>query len=86
MSKSILFALIGLLIFTQALILFHNSKFEKKEYDRICNDIYTEKVWIDTCYLPYYQEIKTFELVRTVEIAGVILVTGAFLLGKRSSE
>jgi len=61
-----------LLIFTQGLIFFHNSSFEKGEFDRICNSIYTEKVWIDTCYIPYKDEIKTFEMVRNIEVAGVI--------------
>ncbi|GEM_PF-5703654 len=74
MIKNTFLFLIALLVFTQGLILFHNSPFEKSEYDRICHSIYDEKVWIDTCYTPYNFEIKTFELVRNVEIAGVIIL------------
>lgn len=79
MTKKILLGLIVLLMFTEALIIFHNSPFEKKEYDRICNSIYDEKVWIDTCYVPYKSEIKTFELAKNIEIGGIIL-TGISLL------
>lgn len=85
MLKNILICLIALFIFTEGLILFHNSRIEKGEYDRICNSIYTEKVWIDTCYFPYKQEINTFNLARNVEVGGIILALGAFLLARRSS-
>jgi len=77
--KSVLFILIGLLIFTQALFAFHNSNFEKKEFDGICNDIYTEKVWIDTCYLPYKQEDATLRFATIAEVVG-ILVAGTLVI------
>ncbi|CAN5337114.1 hypothetical protein BH10PAT1_BH10PAT1_0690 [soil metagenome] len=73
MLKNILFICLTLFLLTEGLIFIHNSKFERGEYDRICNDIYTEKFWIDTCYLPYKQEIKTFENVRNIEVAGIII-------------
>ena len=71
--KHILFGCIALLIFTQGLIVYHNSSFEKGEFDSICHSIYDERVWIDTCYLPYNFEIKTFETVRNIEVVGVII-------------
>lgn len=83
MHKHILFFFVALLIFTEGLILFHNSPFEKSEYDRICNNIYTEKFWIDSCYIPYYSEIKTFEMARNIEIIGLIGVGSALLYLKK---
>lgn len=77
--KNIFICFIALFIFTEGLIFFHYSKFEKSEYDRICNSLYTEKVWINTCYIPYYKEIQTFNLAINVELAGIIL-TGICLL------
>jgi len=71
--KNILIFFAVLLVFTEGLILFHYSKYEKGEYDRICHSLYSQKVWIDTCYIPYNSEIKTFELARNIEIAGIIL-------------
>ena len=71
--KYILVGLIGMLIFTQALFVFHNSNLEKKEFDGICNDIYTEKVWIDTCYLPYKQEDATLRFATLAEITGIVI-------------
>lgn len=73
MVKNITLGLIALLIFTQGLIFLHSSSFEKKNYDSICNSIYTEKTWINLCYFPFNQEIATFTLARTLEIAGIIL-------------
>ncbi len=80
--KNLLFFFLTLLVFTQGLIFLHESKFEKGEFDRICNSIYTEKVWIDTCYLPYNTEINTFTLVRNVSIVGAA-VSFFFFLKKR---
>lgn len=71
--RNLLFFFTLILVFTQGLIFLHNSNFEKGEFDRICNSIYTEKVWIDTCYLPYNTEIKTFELVRNISVGGTII-------------
>ncbi|HSX49175.1 MAG TPA: hypothetical protein VLE44_02870 [Candidatus Saccharimonadales bacterium] len=81
--KNLLFFFLTVLVFTQGLILLHESKFEKGEFDRICNSIYSEKVWIDTCYLPYNSEIKTFELVRNVLVAGTVLSTLGLLTQRR---
>ncbi|HWA51680.1 MAG TPA: hypothetical protein VG895_01335 [Patescibacteria group bacterium] len=78
MAKQILFFFIVLFIFTVGLIFFHNSRYETNEFDTICHSQYTEKVWIDACLLPYQSEIRTFELSRNIEIAGIVL-TGAFL-------
>lgn len=77
--KNILFLLIALFLFTQGLIFVHNSSYEKTEYNTICHSIYTEKVWIDTCLLPYSQEINTYTLLRNVEIAGIVGVTLLYL-------
>lgn len=71
--KSLLFFFLTVLVFTQGFIFLHGSNFEKGEFDRICNSIYTEKVWIDTCYLPYNTEVKTFEFVRNISIGGIII-------------
>lgn len=77
--KYLLISLIALLVFTQGLIFVHNSKFEKGEFDRICNSIYTEKVWINKCYFPYNEEIKTLNLVTNIEIAGIIFAFASLL-------
>lgn len=79
MLKNVLFALIALAIFTQGLILIHNSSFEKKEYDTICNSLYDTKIMIDLCHLPYNQEIKTYQLIRNVEITGIAVFSLTFL-------
>lgn len=81
--KDIFFFFLLVLVVTQGIIFLHNSNFEKGEFDRICNSIYTEKVWIDTCYLPYNYEINTFTLVRNVTIAGVVI---SFLLSFKEDE
>lgn len=81
--KDVFFSFLLVLVVTQGLIFLHNSNFEKGEFDRICNSIYTEKVWIDTCYLPYNYEINTFTFVRNASIAGV---AASFLLSFRENE
>jgi hypothetical protein len=80
--KNLLFFFLTVLVFTQGFIFLHESKFEKGEFDRICNSIYTEKVWIDTCYLPYNTEIGTFTFVRNVSIAGAAVSLLLFLKKK----
>ncbi len=71
--RNILIGITALLFFTLGLLVFHNSKLEKGEYDRICHSIYDEKVWIDTCYLPYEQEANTLEMALKIEAAGIII-------------
>ncbi len=71
--KDFFFFFLVVTVVTQGLIFFHDSKLERGEFDRICNSIYSEKVWIDTCYLPYNTEINTFTLVRNVSIAGIVV-------------
>ncbi len=80
--KYIFIGFVFLFVFTEGLIFFHDSNFEKKEYDAICNDIYTEKVWIDTCYLPYRQENDTLMLARMIEIAGIFVTV--ILIAKKT--
>ncbi len=77
--KYILISLFVLFIFTYALSTFDNSNLQKNEFDGICNDIYTEKFWIDTCYLPRTQNKSFYDLMVKVEIAGMAL-TGIYLL------
>jgi hypothetical protein len=73
MLKNILYTSVALLLFTQGMIFLHNSNSVKSDYDRICHSIYDEKVWIDTCYFPYNAEIKTFELVRNIELGAIVI-------------
>ena len=85
MLKNILVGLICLFVFTEGLLFFHDSKYEKNEYSNICHGLYTEKVWIDTCYLPYMQEATTYTIARNVEIGGIIVTILGILFSQKKS-
>jgi hypothetical protein len=81
MFRNILIGLIVLLAFTFVLNTFDNSKFQRQEFNNICHALYSEKVWIDTCYLPVTQDKNLYELAMKIEITG-IFVTGLVLASR----
>lgn len=79
------FGLLALFVFTLALNTFDNSKFQLNEYNNICHSLYSEKVWIDTCYLPVKQNSSTYDLAMRVEGIGIV-ASGLLFLTPAASK
>ncbi len=81
--KNILLVLIALFVFTFTLNTFDNSKFQMNEFSNICHSIYSEKVWIDSCYLPTIQNKNTYELAMKAEVAMIAVILFGLLYRKK---
>ena len=66
--------LLGLIAATFAFKLYHDSKYEKAEYDINCNQNYGDPISLARCYWSYKFEGQTLNDALKIEIIGLIVV------------
>jgi hypothetical protein len=66
--------LIALTAITAGFKFYHDSKYEKAEYDRICPQNYGDPISLERCYWPYKFEGETLDNAIKIEIAAILIV------------
>lgn len=66
--------LVALTFITFGFNLYHNSKYVKGEYDRVCPQNYGDPISLDRCYWSYRFEGVTLQNAIKAEVAAIFIV------------
>lgn len=66
--------LIALTVITFGFKLYHDSKYVKSEYDRVCPQNYGDPISLDRCYWSYKFEGNTLDIAIKTETAAIFTV------------
>lgn len=67
-------SMVTLIALTGAFKLYHDSKYVKGEYDRICPQNYGDPISLDRCYWSYKFEGQTLDNALKLEVVNLFLI------------
>ena len=85
MIKNSLISSLVLFVFTGIFYLYQNSKLVLGEYERICHNAYDTKVWLDTCFGPYYGQLNTLLWSMKIEVVVIAVLLIVLFVSSKTS-